>query len=344
MKQQIAWILGVTLLWNGFCAADVLHTRTGPLPNVQVLGIRGNELVYVNPTGRETTKTLDDVRRLEIDTEPDFTAAEAAYESANWEKATSGYERTIKSTNKPWLRQYVGLKLLETANKSGNFPAAVAAYLELVQSNPAVAQGKEPKLPDAGSTFLDSAAADVERALSGRLQDSQRAALLKFLLNIYQKKNDTARVVATAERLAKITGDSATGENQALLASLKLSLAKVAFEKKDYARARQEIDSARAAFIEPATQAEALYLLASIDQALAKDDPEKLQDAAVAYMRVVAHFPTSEHAGKAMVQTAQILEKLGQQKQALSLYQQAAAEHPATGAREHVERVKQAGN
>lgn len=343
MKFHLTWLVGASLLWGGVCAADVMHTRTGPLPNVQIIGIRDGELVYINPTGRETTKTLDDVRRLEIDSEPQFSQAEAAYDAADWDKATAGYERTIKTSNKPWLKQYAGLKLFETANKSGNFPAAVTAYLELVQSNPVVAAGKEPKLPDAGSTFLDTAAADVERVLGGRLEDAQRAPLLTFLLNIYQKKNDTAKVIATAERLSKITGDSASGENQALLASLKLSLARVALDKKEYAKARQEMASARASFTQPANQSAALFLLAELDHAEAQDNTEKLQDAAIAYMRVVAHFPESEQAGQALVNTARIMEKLGEPKKALSLYQQAVAEYPATKADEHVERLKQAG-
>jgi len=287
---------------------------------------------------------LSAIQRLQIDTEPAFNQAEEAYAAGQWDKATSGYDKTIRGTNKPWLKQWSSLRLLEAAEKSGNFPAAVTAWVELVQSNPAAAAGRQPRMPEATSTFLDTAAADVEKVLQGRLEDRQRAELLKFVLDIYQKKNDTARAINAAERLSKLTGDGTDPANQRLLADLKINLAKIAIDQKNYAKAKQEIDSVRSAIVQPEQQAMALYLLAEADRHLAGEDAGKLQDAALAYMRVVAHFPRSPQAGDALMQTAAILEKLGDTKKALALYQQAAAEYPTTKAKEHVERLKNAGS
>jgi tetratricopeptide (TPR) repeat protein len=334
-------IVAVSLLVGTSTAlADTVFTSVGPLNNVQIVGIEGSSLRYITPTGAETTRDLSAIQRLQIDTEPAFNQAEEAYAAGQWDKATGGYEKTIRATNKPWLKQWSGLRLLEAAEKSGNFAAATTAWIEVVQSNPAAAQGRQPKLPEGTSTFLDTAAADIEKALQGRLDDKQKAELLKFVLNIYQRKNDTAKAISAAERLSKLPGVDA---DPALLGDLKLSLARIAFDQKNYPKARQEIDSVRANLTTPEQQSQALYLLAEVDRATAGEDKNKLQDAALAYMRVVAHFPRGEHAPDALLKTGGILEKLGQTKEAMALYQQAATDYPTSKAKENVERLKKAG-
>ncbi len=324
--------------------ADTIHVGSGlKFEDVQVLGIEGNEIRFINRTGRQTARELSQVTRLEITDEPAFNEAEAAYAAGDWEKATTGYDRTIRRTNKPWLKQWASLRLFETADKAGNFPAATTAYIELLRTNFQAAAGKQPTLPDANSTFLETAAQEVERALERNLEDRQRAELLKFLLDIHQKRGDTTRALSAAQRLGALTGDAATPENRRLVANLKLGLARIALEQKQYQKAIDEINGSREAFTEPQQQADALFVVAAAQHKLAGDNRDKLQDAAIAYMRVVAHFPDSPLAGDALVQTAAIMEALGEQKKALALYQQAAAEYPASGAKSHVQRLENGG-
>ncbi len=320
--------------------ADTIYTGITPLTDVQILGTQNGSLRFINRAGAEVSRSFDGIKRLEVSNEPAFNSAEEAFEAGNFDKATEGYIKTIRSTNKPWLKEWSGLRLQEAAEKSGDFPAAVTAWVELIQSNPAAAAGRQPKLPEGTSTFLNTAAADIERVLQGRLDDKQKAELLKLLLDIYQRKGDNAKALSTAERLAAVAGDSGDPANQRLLADLKISLAKIALDKKDYAKVKQEIASASASIAQPQQQATALYLLAEADRNLAGDDQQKLQDAAVAYMRVVAHFPKSDVAGDALMHAAEIVEKLGDSKKALALYQQIATEYPATNAKEQVERLK----
>ncbi len=332
------------LLAAGISSADTIHIGSGlQFEDVQIVGIQGNQIVFTNRSGREASRDISTVTRLEVTNEPAFNEAEAAYASGNWDQATASYQKAIRSTTRDWLRQWASLRLFETADKSGDFPAATAAYIELLRSNPDAAAGHQPTLPDAQSTFLDTAAQDIERALNTNLNDNQRAALLKFLLDIHQKRGDTQQALSAAERLSKLTGDAATPENRRLLADLKLGLARIALEQKDFSKAFAEINDNREIFLEPEQQAEALYVLAASQHQLAGKDPLKLQDAAIAYMRVLAHFPQSPQAGPSLMGAAAIMESLGEPRKALALYQQAVKEYPATGAKTHVERLQSGG-
>lgn len=341
-KHLVGWTIAVFVLGIALVGrADTIHVGGGlKFEGVQILRMEGNQLVFNNRAGREASRDISTITQLEVANEAAFTDAESAYAAGNWEKATAGYEKAVRGTARDWVRQWASLRLFETADKSGNFPAATTAYIELLRSNPTAAAGRQPTLPDAGSTFLETAAQDIERALEGNLEDRQRAELLKFLLDIHQKRGNTEQALSAAERLSKITGDAVTPENRRLLADLKLGLAKIALEKKDHQTAFNEINANREIFLEPEQQAQALYTLAAAQHHLAGEDKQKLQDAAIAYMRVLAHFPKSPQAGPSLVATAAIAEALGEPKKALALYQQAANEYPATGAKSHVERLQ----
>lgn len=336
-------ILATLLMFTPLAAwADTLYTNVGALQNVRVLSIEGNTMRYITPTGAEASRDLPSVTRIQVENEPIFNQAEEAYAAGQWDAATSDYEKTLRSTNKPWLKEWTSFRLLETADKSGDFSAATTAWIALLISNPAAAAGRQPTLPPATSTYLDTAADEIEKTLQGKLDNQQRGELLKFVLDIYQKKNDTVKAIDAADRLSKITGGSGNEDNPSLLITLKFNQARIAMNQNDYAKVKQEIESIAGVLEQPQQQAEALYLLAEADRNLAGDDPAKLQDAALAYMRVVAHFPDDTQAGNALVQAGLILEKLGQTDQARKLYEQGQAEYPTSKARENFERLKKA--
>lgn len=121
--------------------ADTLYTNVGALQNVRVLSIDGNTMRYITPTGAEASRELPAVMRIQVDNEPIFNQAEEAYAAGQWDAATSDYEKTLRSTNKPWLKEWTSFRLLETADKSGDFSAATGAWIALLISNPAAALG-----------------------------------------------------------------------------------------------------------------------------------------------------------------------------------------------------------
>jgi tetratricopeptide (TPR) repeat protein len=272
------------------------------------------------------------VARLAIDDEPDFTAAEKACDAGDWDTAVDGYQRTLKGTSRQWLKGWVAPRLLDAAGRAGRFDVATSAYVMLLLKDPSAAP-KPPGLPAGQSEYLAVAATEVSKALDEpRLTDPQRQRLLGFLLSLHRARNDTGAAAKVAEQLAKL--DPRSGSDPGTVrsvAELKLSLAGTALAQKDYRQALEQVRSNRALFTDPMMQADAAFCEAEAlaGLAAASDEAGAWQDAAMAYMRVVAGFaslPSRPHVADSLLRTAQIHEKLGEPKAALRLYEQVAAE------------------
>jgi TolA-binding protein len=241
--------------------------------------------------------------------------------------------------------------LLVVAQKSGRFDAAVAAYISRVMSEPP-ANVPRPQLPDAQSSYLDTAAADVNTALQNpKLNDEQRVALLSFLVDLQRARKDTRAADVVAQRLDEVLAkDPNNPQAGRAIARRKLQAAQSAFDQKDYKQAITEIEGAKAQFTDLSQQADALYLLAEAKFALASGtkEPAALQDCALAFMRVVAHFkdqPDRPHVAQAMVRTGQILEQANDPAGARAIYNQLVQQYPddpnVPAARAALERLKQ---
>jgi len=351
VSSAIAALIAVA----GAVRADTVFVSSGggnpvPFDEVKIVKIEAGKLVFRTATGNETSRELEQVARMTIDDEPSFNTAEEAYAAGEWDKATDAYQKTIKSTNKPWLADFCSLRLVDSASKSGRFDAAVAGYIAAVMKDPAMADAKKPAMPDAKSTYLDTAVQDLNRALTdARIQNVQRQALLSFLLEIHRARGDAKATTDTMEKLLKISADAGNDPLAGrALADLKLGLAHVALDEKNYAKAMETIESSRAVFVEPDQQADALYCVAEgkYGMAAAKNDEPSLKDAALAYMRVVAHFkdqPGAPLVAESLVKTAAILEQLKQTSDARSIYEQVTVQYPdspmAQQARQGIERI-----
>ena len=343
---------------SSWSRADTIWVSSGgsplPIEDVKIARVVGDRIFFMTAQGTETSRELGQVSRMKIDDEPVFTAAEDAFAAGDFDKATDGYQKAMKGSAKEWLKDWATLRLIESANKAGRFDAAASGYIALVQKDPNLAARQKPQMPDAGSTYLETAAEDANKALqNSRLSEQQQLALLNFLLEIHRTRNDTAAAGQVAEQMAKLGGGAgAGGEAQApvgAVADMKLGLAKVALDNKEYDKALKEIEDNRAIFTDPKQQADALYVIAEAKNGLlgSSDDPEALKDVALAYMRVVAHFkdqPNAPHVAESLFKTAQVMERLKDERSAVALYQQLAneyAESPlATKAKEQVERLR----
>jgi TolA-binding protein len=185
---------------------------------------------------------------------------------------------------------------------------------------------------------------------ASNLTDEQRIALLSFLVDVQRARKDAAAEQQAAakldEVLAKDPRNPAAGQ---AIARRVLQSAQRSLDAKDYPKVIAEIDQNRAAFTEPMQQAEALWDLAEARLGLAqpKKDPNALRDAALAYMRIVAHFgelPNKPRVAAALLKTAAIEEQLGERDEALRLYQQVASQFPddpiaAPAAKENAQRL-----
>jgi TolA-binding protein len=211
------------------------------------------------------------------------------------------------------VKDWTARRLVESANRAGRFDAAVNAYVALVRMRPSLAIKSRPALPPGQSSDLEAGAKALKQALAdSSLQPEERQALRAFLFDIYQAQGEQSAAGEVAEQLlrGRMQGEdpSARGE----LVEFKLAVARSAMQAKDYRKAISAIEQDPSLFVTPQIQADALYLLAEAKYALATT-PDGLKDAALAYMRVVAHFqdaPGVPHVKQALLKTAEILDKL----------------------------------
>lgn len=279
-------------------------------------------------------KSRPPVSKMLLDDEPDWNAAEDAAAGGQWEVATDGYLKVLRTTQKPWLKTRAAVRLLDVAPKAQRYEAVVTSYLSLVKTDPGQALAHRPALPETDSAYVDTALSATERALAEpSLSADQQQALLSLQLDLYRIRKDDARADAVLKRLNEVAGASTGPGAGRRFADAKLTAARVALDRHDYTAVAAAIASAAPVVTDPAEQEDALFLLATaLDRqaAAANNAPNALKDAGLAYMRVVAHFqdlPGNRHVADALAGCASILERLGETKIAADLYEQAAIQY-----------------
>jgi TolA-binding protein len=344
----------LTLILPAIAQADTVFLQGLPLENVTIQGISNGQLVFQSESGNTSQRDLSKIVRIHVDGEPALNDAEDAFIAGKFSDAVDGYLATNRSTTKDWLKQYISGRLVEAANKSNRFDAAVTAYISMVQKDPAAAARVRPKMPTPDSTYLDTAISQVNDALnSPTLTDGQSVALLQFQIDLFNTKKDAAGADAAEAKLDQIL---AKDPNNPLArqanARRQLQAAAAAVDAKKYEQAISDIETNKQLFNDPQQQADALYTIAQARLGLAAGDkdPNALKDAALAYMRVVADFKDvagKPHVADSLLKTAQIEEQLAEPDVAARVYQQVAQEFPqdpaAATAKQDMERLKATG-
>src|SRR5205814_2661929 len=138
-----------------------------------------------------------------------------------------------------WVQTRAATRLIEAAAKANRFDAAVTAYVALALKNPASVAKLKPALPDEQSTYLDSGAEEINKALTDRkISDASRQVLLSFLLDIQRARKDTRGAGATAEQLMKLNaGNSSNPSALRAIADLKLAAARKSLAQHEYDKA-----------------------------------------------------------------------------------------------------------
>lgn len=317
-------------------SADALWVTSGggsvQVGDIQFLDIEGNQVLF-KTRGGEARRDLSQVVRIEVEGEPALNTAEQAFIAGRFDAAVDGYLKTVRSTNRNWLKRYGAERLIESAAKSKRFDAAVVAYLTLVRIDPELAASRSPELPVGGSGFLPDAATELETALSdAKLTPEQKQLMLALLLEIQKARGEAAAAAEVAEQMLQLESETKSNPAAAAaIADLKLDQAREALGQGDFQKALDLIQANRGVFREPRHQAAGQFLLAEARYGLlgAAADPAKLQDVALEYMRVVAHFEDSDRdlVPTALMRTAQIHERLGEKQVALSLYEQFVSQY-----------------
>ncbi len=324
------------------------------ISDINIKGVRGENLVFVSSGGNDAERPLANVYRIEIKGETAFNDAEKAYAAETWPEAADLYNKALKSTNKDWIRDRISLRLVDLAGKTNRFDVAAAGYAALVASNPTLAATVKPAIPEKiDEKMIASAIADIDKAVGdSKLPADRKAILLQFELELQNAIGDKKGAAATVELILKSGGLSANDPaTQKQFGDLKIAVAQMALDNKEYAKATAQIEEARAVLNDPAQQAAALYILADskYQTALANKVTEKTawQDVAIAFMRVVGQFSDKPQAAEALARTGACYEQLKENEKAISTYQlvikQYASSPAAKTAQDAIQRLK-AGN
>ena len=82
----------------------------------------------------------------------------------------------------------------------------------MILKDPTAAAVSKPALPPTGSSYLDTAAQQIDAALAGpKLSDAQRTALLAFLIEIHGQRTADKGPHAHEGRLAQVEQSGITG-------------------------------------------------------------------------------------------------------------------------------------
>ena len=299
-------------------------------PKVKIEGMQGDGLLFRSASQDRAAepKPIGEIWRIQVDDEPALNAAETAYVADKWDDAVSNYQRAINASRKDWVKQYATLRLLGAAEKSGKFSAAAAAYITLVQRDPTTAARVKPDVPKEKNAELPPAINAVKAALAdGKLKAAQKNRLQAFLVELYIANGQLEEAAALGGQVgqsatrSRDAADNGPGKGEV---ALKLQLAIASLKQKKYEEAITSIDSIAASLTDPEQQAQALFCVAEARAGQAGDDPAKLKEAALAYMRVVAHFKNdanAPHVAESLLKTGVMLEQAKLLPDALAAYQ-----------------------
>jgi tetratricopeptide (TPR) repeat protein len=330
-----ALALGPTL-----ARADDINAGGVPFKNITIQKVDGDKLVYRTVSGQTNEKQITDKMKLTVTDEPNLTMAEDAFLAGKWSDAVDGYQKAMRSSAKPWVKDFAAIRLLAAGEKSERFDAVVAAYLHVLEKDPKTAKEMKITYPsDPNNSYLKTAATQVQAAIDAEKDPAKSISLKVFRMNVAQAMKDEPTVMKLAGELQG-SAASASPNSRAGTAALdptalagiidgKLTLIQGSIEKKDFKGARAALEQVKASVVDPKQASEWLWLDAEAADGAAADskDPAALKDVAIDYMRVVANFPQSPHAPQALLKTAAILERLNDSKAAIGVYEQIEREY-----------------
>jgi tetratricopeptide (TPR) repeat protein len=323
----------------GFARADTVLQKSGESGSLSfndcvITDFRDGRLFFNTGGGSKRETPAGDVLKLGLTRDPVFTAAEDAYAVGDWNKSIDGYMKIARG-GEEWKRRWVVRRLLAAADQAKRFDAQVAAYGIQARLDPAAAGASRPLLAGQPAKALDAAVVSINGVLREATEPEAKAALLTFLVDLHRARNDAPAIASTLEQLMAASKDLSDEPGlRSLLAGVRLEQARALSEQKKFRELIALLESSGAVIESAPAQAESLYMIAQARAALARpDDKPAQQDAALAYLRVVAHFANVEGrpmVGESLLAAADIQQRVGDTESARQLLQQAVEEFADT--------------
>lgn len=135
------------LSWAVASYADtVVLAGKPPFRNVEIVGLRDGRLRFRGVCREILSKPLREVVRLELDSCPALSKAEALAE-IDVHAAIAAYEQAADEAGDDWPRTLVHARLLGVYDRAGRFDAAAALYVSLTSEQPELASQCRPRYP-----------------------------------------------------------------------------------------------------------------------------------------------------------------------------------------------------
>lgn len=334
-RATFAAALPLLLCGSSRAIADSIFVGTLERKDVKVESFRNGAIEFTIAGRAIEPVSAAHISRLVLDDDKAFSNADQSFAEGKYAAAADGYQAVLKASGRPWLKDWILPRQLQAANQAGRLELATPAFVQLVARDlgsalryrPLVREGMDAKQ-------LSASAAELTRASTASgTNPAQQQALLGLLLDVHRAQGDMVSSTKVAEQLLKVIpsdlSDPAVARGQA---DVRLSIAKLALAKKDYAGAIKQIESSRQLFNDLSQQAEAFYCLAQArdGQEGPEASQEALKDLAIDYMRAVAvarKTPEKRYVPESLTRVAEIQEKLGEVKKAAALYAEVATDY-----------------
>lgn len=345
-------VIGLALLGTAVAVrADSFSVSNLKFSDVTIESIKGDTLYYRTASNSASQRKITDAVKIQIPDEKSFDEAEDAFDLGKWADAVDDYQKTLQSTTRPWLKGLVAARLYTCAQKSGRFDGQLAAWVWFVQNDLASADAYKPTLPaDKSSAYLSAGLSQLETAAKTNKNADQVRAIRLFAIDIARAMGDKAKADELSAALLRSPQNPADETANAAVKGLvqdQFEVIRIAIEKMDFRASRQLLDQLKSSIFDPQQAANWLWLEAETREGLAAENGAAKKEAALAYMRLVANYPTDPNASRALLKTGQLLESMDDKLGALSVYDQVAQEYPkqpaAAAAAEDVRRLKAAG-
>ena len=327
--------LPLLLCGGGIALADSIFVGTLERKDVKVESFRNGAIEFTVAGRAVEPVSADRISRLVLDDDKAFSSADQAFAEGKYGAAADSYQAILKASGRPWLKDWILPRQLQAANQAGRLELATSAFVQLAVRDLGSALRHRPSVREGmDARQLSVSAAELTKAstASGK-NPAQQQAFLGLLLDVHRAQGDMASSTKVAEQLLKvIPSDLSDPAVARVQADVRLSIAKLALAKKDYAEAIKQIESGRQLFSDPAQQADAFYCLAQArdGQAGTVASKEALEDLAIDYMRAVAvarKTPEKRYVPESLTRVAEIQEKLGELKKAAALYAEVATDY-----------------
>ena len=218
--------------------ADDLMVNGLKSSNITVDKVDGDRILYKTQSGSPSDKSINDKLQLVITDEPNLATAEDAFIKLKYSDAVDGYQKVLRTTSKPWLKDYAAFRLVKSGEKADRFDAVVTGYLVILQKNPTFAKDMKLNIPtDPKNSYLATAAKQIDAAITATKDPAISSSLVSFRMTIAKSMGDQAKVLELANVLTKgANSGNPTNVDATTLSNIvegNISLITASVEKKD---------------------------------------------------------------------------------------------------------------